>query len=291
MVRSPIFEMAPSFCLPPVDFCSGVSPGQAAKSRPARKPCGAGTRADRHEPARDGVVLRAPADLRIEVVDLLPECLAGVDEHLQDAPCSLRHGRLRVLDHGNQPIDVVDPLRDDMTMFGQMPAKGVDALRPLPHQQVAGPEHEGVRLLRCGLHRHEAHARPLRRLADRLGVGRVVLLPLDEGLDVGRRDQPYRMTRPAKLACPVVRSATRLDRHDARRLPREELEHLGPRQPLAEHHTPGRVGAVGLEYVLRDVQPDRASLSHGRLPWWSLNTSTLAHRCRRGASTPSRCGG
>src|SRR6185312_11864055 len=45
MVRSPIFEIAPSFCLPPVDFCRGVSPSQAAKSRPARKPSGAGTRA------------------------------------------------------------------------------------------------------------------------------------------------------------------------------------------------------------------------------------------------------
>jgi len=45
MVRSPIFEIAPSLCLPPVDFCRGVSPSQAAKSRPARKPSGAGTRA------------------------------------------------------------------------------------------------------------------------------------------------------------------------------------------------------------------------------------------------------
>ena len=45
MVRSPLFEMAPSLRLPPVDFCSGVSPSQAAKSRPARKPSGAGTRA------------------------------------------------------------------------------------------------------------------------------------------------------------------------------------------------------------------------------------------------------
>jgi hypothetical protein len=35
--RSPRFEMAPSLCLPPVDFWSGVSPSQAAKSRPARK--------------------------------------------------------------------------------------------------------------------------------------------------------------------------------------------------------------------------------------------------------------
>src|SRR4051794_33788488 len=35
--RSPIFEMAPSRCLPPVDFCKGVRPSQAAKSRPG--PC------------------------------------------------------------------------------------------------------------------------------------------------------------------------------------------------------------------------------------------------------------
>src|SRR3954453_22107280 len=36
------------------------------------------------------------------------------------------------------------------------------------------------------------------------------------------------------------------------------------------------------------VQPDRATLVHGRLPWWSVNTSTLAHRCRQEASTPSK---
>lgn len=33
-VRSPIREIAPSFCLPPVDACFGTSPSQAAKSRP-----------------------------------------------------------------------------------------------------------------------------------------------------------------------------------------------------------------------------------------------------------------
>ena len=45
IVRSPRFETAPSFCLPPVDFCSGVSPSQAAKSRPAANPSAAGTNA------------------------------------------------------------------------------------------------------------------------------------------------------------------------------------------------------------------------------------------------------
>src|SRR5215467_9473299 len=36
-VRSPIFEVAPSFCLPPLERCDGVSPTQAAKSRPLLK--------------------------------------------------------------------------------------------------------------------------------------------------------------------------------------------------------------------------------------------------------------
>src|SRR3954451_9533515 len=41
-VRSPIFEVAPSFCLLPVECWSGVSPTQAAKSRPRRKVCAGG---------------------------------------------------------------------------------------------------------------------------------------------------------------------------------------------------------------------------------------------------------
>jgi len=39
--------------------------------------------------------------------------------------------------------------------------------------------------------------------------------------------------------------------------------------------------------VLRNVQTDRSSLLHGRLLRWQFDTVTLAHRCRRGASTPS----
>ncbi|MGY3695848.1 hypothetical protein ACVIGA_005928 [Bradyrhizobium sp. USDA 3240] len=33
-VRSPMRDVSPSFCFPPVERCSGVSPSQAAKSRP-----------------------------------------------------------------------------------------------------------------------------------------------------------------------------------------------------------------------------------------------------------------
>src|SRR6516165_9282275 len=44
-VRSPIFEVAPSFCLQPLECCDGVSPTQAAKSRPLLKASAGGANA------------------------------------------------------------------------------------------------------------------------------------------------------------------------------------------------------------------------------------------------------
>src|SRR3954449_8973779 len=38
----------------------------------------------------------------------------------------------------------------------------------------------------------------------------------------------------------------------------------------------------------QDIQSDRVSLSHGCLLKWSVDTTTLARRCRQGASIPSR---
>src|SRR4051812_26128645 len=101
-----------------------------------------------------------------------------------------------------------------MAVLSQVTAQGVEALRPLPHQQVAGPEHNSVRLLCPVLHRHKAHPRPLRRFADRLSIRHIILLPLDEGLYVSGGDQPHRVAQLAKLPRPVVRppqasSATR----------------------------------------------------------------------------------
>ena len=72
------------------------------------------------------------------------------------------------------------------------------------------------------LHRHEAHGRALRRLADRFGIRRIVLLPLDERLHVSRRDQPHLVPELADLAGPVMRSGARLHRDNAARLRGEE---------------------------------------------------------------------
>ena len=156
------------------------------------------------------------------------------------------------------------------------------------HQEIARPEHESGRLGLLALGHHEAHGRALGCLADRLGIGGIVLLPLDEGLHVSRRDQADLMTKPADLARPVMSAAAGLHRHGAGRLGCEECEHLVPPQPLAEQDRARGIGTVHLKDMLRQIQTDCANLSHGRLPQVVLtNTSTLAHRGRWGASTPS----
>ena len=70
-----------------------------------------------------------------------------------------------------------DALREDVPVFHQVPAKSVDALGALPHQEITGSKHHAVRLLLFGLDRNEAHARPLGRFTDGLRIGRIVLLP------------------------------------------------------------------------------------------------------------------
>jgi hypothetical protein len=45
IVRSPLCEVPPSLCLPPVDRCTGVRPSQAAKSRALEKVCAGGAKA------------------------------------------------------------------------------------------------------------------------------------------------------------------------------------------------------------------------------------------------------
>src|SRR5580704_15283014 len=191
IVRSPRFETAPRFCLPPVDFCSGVSPSQAAKSRPARKPSAAGTSAVIAVEAigpTPGIVISRRA-----VGSVLERCLISASSAaiyssnaVTVSTSSFRTMRTffgsRVLDEGDQGRNMGDALRKDVAVFKQVPAQSVDALRTLTHQKIAGSEHDAVRLLLLGLDRNEAHARALRRFTDGLRIGRIVLLPFDERL-------------------------------------------------------------------------------------------------------------
>ena len=95
---------------------------------------------------------------------------------------SLRDWFCLILDSLHKLRNVSRPFGHDDAELGQMAAQGIDDLGPLPHQQIAGPEYDRCGLGLLALGRHEAHGRALGRLADRLRIGRIVLLPLDEGL-------------------------------------------------------------------------------------------------------------
>src|SRR5215469_18354354 len=183
-------------------------------------------------------------------------------------------------------------LRKNVAVFHQVPAKGVDALGALPHQEIAGAEHDAVRLLLFGSDRNQAHARPLGRFTDGLCIGRIVLPPLDERLDVGRRDQAHIMTQLSDLTRPVVRPGTGFHRDDAPGLRCEEIEKLRASDALAKEHMPGAIRSMYLEHVLRDVQPDRANLLHGSAmrcqPILELDPYCLTRG--RYPSLPCRCG-
>ena len=114
----------------------------------------------------------------------------------------------------------------DQAILGQMTADGVDDLRALAHQQIAGPEHDGRCLLGLALDGDEPHGRALGRLADCFGIRSIVLLPLDERLHVSRRDQPHLMPQLGDLACPVVSARARLHGDKTAGLRGEEGEHL-----------------------------------------------------------------
>src|SRR6516225_9879786 len=95
------------------------------------------------------------------------------------------------------------------------------------------------------------------------------------------------MAQLGDLTRPVVRTGTGFHRDDARGLRCEETEKLHASDALAKEHMPGAIRSMHLKHMFRDVQTDRGSLLHGRLLRWQFDTVTLAHRCRRGASTPS----
>src|SRR5215211_4102377 len=299
MVRSPLFERAASLCLPPVDFCSGVSPSQAAKSRPARKPSGAGTRAVIAVAAigpMPGIVMSRRAtgsalarraispssslSCSSKALSVListcriPRALSGTDDFGSSTSATRRS-------------TCAGPGGTTWPYSARCPRK---ALMHCVRCRTSRSRARNTTVFACCASSFTGTKRIPGRCADRLSIRHIILLPLDEGLHISGWDQPHRVAQLAKLPRPVVRPATSLQRHKTGLLPREKLEHLGPHQALAEHHPAGRIGPVRLKYPLRNIKPYRASLAHGRLPRWLLNTTTLAHRCRRGASTPSRCG-
>ena len=236
-VRSPMREVRPRRSLPPVERCTGVSPTQAAKSRPERNVSTGGAKASMavaiSGPIPGTLISRravssafARGDLGIERCGLFLQMAERMHENGEAGTSGWRNVRFGILDLRDQPLDVGGSLRRDQAVLGKMAADRVDELSTLADQHIASPEDHRGGLLGFALHANEAHGRTLRGLANRLGIGRVVLLALNEGLHVGRRDQLDRVAELADLAAPMIRAGAGLHRHEAGWLGRKEGEYL-----------------------------------------------------------------
>jgi hypothetical protein len=169
-------------------------------------------------------------------------------------------------------------------------AQAIDQHGALAHQQFPRAMQDQHALLLFALHRHEAHVRPCHRLADRLGIGRVVLAALEVGLDVARRHQPDLMAKRSQFPGPMVRGRAGLDADQAWRKVSEELQQLRPPQLLSNDDRADGGDAVDLKDSLGDIQTDRGNLHSGRLlSLWRSATTTLWHfdAGEQGPSTPS----
>jgi hypothetical protein len=150
-------------------------------------------------------------------------------------------------------------LRPDDPELGQVGARGVHQPGPLADGESPRAVRRDRRLP-LGLDRDEAHRRAGGRPADRLGVGGVVLVPPDVGLDVARRHQPHRAAERRQLARPVVGRAGRLDADRAGRQAREGDRHVPAAEPAPRRGRPVRGDAVHLEDALGEVEADRDDL-------------------------------
>jgi hypothetical protein len=101
--------------------------------------------------------------------------------------------------------------------------------------------------------------------ADRLGIGRVVLVSLHEGLHIDRRNQPHLMAQRADLPRPMVRTGAGFHRDDALGSGSEKRQHLRPGYLLLERRRSVPSRAMRLKDVLRQIEPDDANFLHRRL--------------------------
>src|SRR6202162_2817208 len=110
-----------------------------------------------------------------------------------------------------QFLDTVTPDRCNNPELGKMGPDRIDHRGLLTDEQMARPVQHQAALLLGGLGRYKPHVGPGDCLANGLCVSRIVLLPLDVGLHIGRRHQPHGVTQCLELPRPMVRRAAGFD--------------------------------------------------------------------------------
>src|SRR5436190_24402918 len=180
---------------------------------------------------------------------------------------NLRHPLVtRVGDDPEQFLDTIAPDRSDDPVLGKMGADRIDHRGLLADEEMARPmEHQAALLLEC-LVLDEPHVCPRDRLADSLGVGSIVLLPLDVRLHVGRRHQTHRMPQRFELARPMMRRSAGFDADEARRQPLKEWQNVPALELTANDYITCRVNSVDLKNRLGDIETN----CRDRLHVWLL---------------------
>ena len=147
-------------------------------------------------------------------------------------------------DNGDQGIHASAANGSSDPEFGEMRPDRVRNCCQLSDEQMPCPMQRQARLLLRRFDRHETHIRPLHRLANRLGVGRVVLLAFDVRLHIDRRYEFNFMPKRSELA------------NQARRQLHKKRQNTTALQLLPDKHFACRINAVNLENRLRDVETD-----------------------------------
>jgi hypothetical protein len=94
-----------------------------------------------------------------------------------------------IRDYAEQLFDTLAADRRDDPKLGQVSADGIDYRGLLADEQMTGAMQRQTTLLLWRFGRHESHVRSGNRFTDRFGVSGIILMPLNIGLNVGRRHQ------------------------------------------------------------------------------------------------------
>jgi hypothetical protein len=149
--------------------------------------------------------------------------------------------------------DIAQALRRHDSELRQMCPQRVHQHRALTHQLLTATMQQRRRLLLCRLDRHKSHRRALNSLANRFGIGGIVLIALDVRLHVLRRHQPHLMAQRAELARPVMRRCTRFQTDHTAWNAAQERQHLPAPHSLAQNRRTLCINAVNLKTRSRPI--------------------------------------
>src|SRR6202051_5363474 len=135
--------------------------------------------------------------LLLDPVQLSPECQETRTSYFRNSLV------IRIGYDIEQLLDTVAPDWCNDPELGKMGPDRIDHRGLLTDEQMAGAVEHQAALLLGGLGRYKPHVGPGDCLANGLRVSRVILLPLDVGLHIGRWDQPHGVNQLRELARPV----------------------------------------------------------------------------------------